>query len=92
MNEEIYNELEDELEEEYDFSQLKGGVRGKYFQQYQEGTNLVLLEPDVAKAFPSDESVNNAKIENRNYSVFSVFAQYPDQIIWYQLNNLLIQQ
>ena len=60
MNEEIYNELEDELEEEYDFSQLKGGVRGKYFQQYQEGTNLVLLEPDVAKAFPSDDSVNNA--------------------------------
>ncbi len=60
MNEEIYNELDDELEEEYDFSKLKRGVRGKYFQQYQEGTNLVLLEPDVAKAFPSDESVNNA--------------------------------
>lgn len=60
MNEEIYNELEDELEAEYDFSQLKGAVRGKYFQQYQEGTNLVLLEPDVVKAFPSDESVNKA--------------------------------
>ena len=60
MNEEIYNELEDELEDEYDFSQFKQGVKGKYFQRYQEGTNLVLLEPDVAKAFPDDESVNNA--------------------------------
>ena len=38
----------DELEEKYDFSQLKRRIRGKYFQRHQEGTNLVLLEPDNA--------------------------------------------
>ncbi|MGH2414701.1 MAG: hypothetical protein ACRDEA_13645 [Microcystaceae cyanobacterium] len=52
--------LEDELRPEYDFSQLDGGVRGKYAQRYQEGTNLVLLDPDVAQAFPTDEAVNEA--------------------------------
>lgn len=51
---------DDELRPEYDFSQLKGGVRGKYARRYQEGTNLVLLDPDVVQAFPDDESVNNA--------------------------------
>jgi len=34
------------------FSQMKGGVRGKYVERYREGTNLVLLDPDVAAAFP----------------------------------------
>lgn len=53
-------EFEDELRDEYDFSQLRGGVRGKYVERYREGTNLVLLDPDVAKAFPDDESVNEA--------------------------------
>ena len=51
---------EDELRGEYDFSQLEGGVRGKYAAQYQAGTNLVLLAPDVAEAFPTEESVNQA--------------------------------
>jgi hypothetical protein len=51
---------EDELRPEYDLSKLKGGVRGKYAQHYKEGTNLVLLEPDVAEVFPDDESVNRA--------------------------------
>ena len=54
------NEPEDELRAEYDLSQLKGGVRGKYAARYMAGTNLVLLAPDVAKAFPSDEAVNEA--------------------------------
>ena len=40
---------------EYDFS---GGVRGKYATRYARGTNLVLLEPDVAKFFPTAEDVN----------------------------------
>ena len=53
-------EFEDELRAEYEFSQLQGGVRGKYAERYREGTNLVLLDPDVAKAFPDDESVNEA--------------------------------
>ena len=51
---------EDELRPEYDLSQLKGRVRGKYVERYREGTNLVLLEPDVAEAFPDADSVNEA--------------------------------
>ena len=52
---------DNELRTEYDFSQMEGGVRSKYAERYsREGTNLVLLEPDVAKAFPSDEAVNEA--------------------------------
>lgn len=50
----------DELRPEYHREELGDGVRGKYFQNYQKGTNLVLLNPDVAKAFPTEESVNNA--------------------------------
>ena len=51
----------DELRPEYDMkSLLKGAVRGKYAQRYREGTNLVLLEPDVAQAFPSEKAVNEA--------------------------------
>lgn len=50
----------DDLRPEYDFSSLKGGVRGKYVRRFQSATNLVLLEPDLAAAFPSDEAVNEA--------------------------------
>ena len=39
---------------------LKGGVRGKYAERYRAGTNWVLLDPDVAKAFPNEEAVNDA--------------------------------
>ena len=54
-------ELNDELRPEYDMkSLLKGGVRGKYAARYREGTNLVLLEPEVAKAFPNEKAVNEA--------------------------------
>jgi hypothetical protein len=48
----------DELRPEYDFSKMQGGVRGKYVQRYRQGTNLVLLERDVASAFPTDRAVN----------------------------------
>ena len=48
---------EDEMRPEYD---LRGGVRGKYYKQYMEGTNVVLLEPDVAAVFRDSESVNQA--------------------------------
>ncbi|HEX8502088.1 MAG TPA: hypothetical protein VF659_16000 [Pyrinomonadaceae bacterium] len=51
---------EEELRPEYDFSELKGGVRGKYAGRYKEGTNLILLEPDVAAAFPDAKAVNEA--------------------------------
>jgi hypothetical protein len=48
---------EDDLRPEYD---LRGGVRGKYYKQYMEGTNVVLLDPDVAAVFRDSESVNQA--------------------------------
>ena len=51
---------ENEMCAEYDFASMKGGVRGKYVQQYRAGTNLVLLEPKLAAAFPTDEAVNRA--------------------------------
>ncbi|MBW4581557.1 MAG: hypothetical protein KME42_18455 [Tildeniella nuda ZEHNDER 1965/U140] len=54
------DELDDELRPEYDFSKMAGGVRGKYVERYRSGTNLVLLDPDVARAFPTDASVNEA--------------------------------
>jgi len=60
MKNKIDTNVDDELRAEYDLSQLQGGVRGKYVQRYNEGTNLVLLAPDVAKTFPSDEAVNEA--------------------------------
>jgi hypothetical protein len=50
----------DELLPEYDFREMKGGVRGRFAADYRRGTNLVLLDPDVAQAFTTDESVNEA--------------------------------
>ncbi len=47
----------DEMRPEYDFSP---GVRGKYFQRYMQSSNVVVLEPDVATAFPNAEAVNDA--------------------------------
>lgn len=55
------DENDDELRPEYDLRKLlKGGVRGKYAGRYRAGTNLVLLEPDVAKGFPNGRAVNEA--------------------------------
>ena len=54
------SELEDDLRSEYDLSKLKFVGRGIYAKRYRSGTNLVLLEPDVRRAFPDDESVNEA--------------------------------
>ena len=56
----VESEEEDDLRPQYDFSQMKGGVRGKYVDRYREGTNLVLLDPDVAAAFPDAKAVNDA--------------------------------
>ena len=50
----------DDLRPEYDLSQLKGGVRGKYYREATAGTNLVLIEPELASVFPDTESVNRA--------------------------------
>jgi hypothetical protein len=48
---------DDEMLPEYD---LTGGVRGKYVERYRQGTNVVLLEPELAKVFTSSEAVNDA--------------------------------
>jgi len=39
---------------------MKGGVRGKYVKRYRAGTNLILLDPELAKAFPTEAAVNDA--------------------------------
>ena len=70
--------LNDELRLEYDMkSLLKGGVRGKYATRYRTGTNLVLLEPEVAKAFPNEKAVNEAlKLVMRLKKVQEEAGQY----------------
>jgi hypothetical protein len=52
----------DDLRPEYDLSGLKGGGRGKYYNQTAAGPNLVLLVPDVARAFPDRLSMNRAPL------------------------------
>ena len=46
---------DNEMRDHYDFT---GGVRGKYARRYAEGTNVVMLDPDVARVFPNREAVN----------------------------------
>lgn len=61
MKKEISSDIKDELRSEYDLAELlKGGVRGKYAARYRAGTNVVLLAPDVAQAFPTEDAVNEA--------------------------------
>ena len=52
--------LDPDIRAEYDFASMTGGVRGKYAERYRAGVNLVLLEPEVAKAFPTADAVNEA--------------------------------
>lgn len=60
MKKHVNNKTQDELRPAYDLARLKGGVRGKYAEQFKAGTNLVLLSPDVAGYFPDEQSVNAA--------------------------------
>jgi hypothetical protein len=57
MSEMQNNTADPDMKAEYDFSK---GIRGKYAQRYAEGTNVVVLAPDVAVAFPTSEAVNTA--------------------------------
>lgn len=50
----------DTLRDEYPESLIKSGVRGKYAKSYREGTNVVLLDPDLHELFPNSEAVNRA--------------------------------
>ena len=60
MRKESVKRGRDDLRREYDLARLTGGVRGKYYKQVTAGTNLVLLDPDVARAFPDSNSVYRA--------------------------------
>ena len=60
MSQEIKAPLDDDLRDEYDATMLQHGVRGKYTQRITAGSKIVRLAPDVAAAFPTDESVNEA--------------------------------
>ncbi len=51
------DDQKDEMREQYDFS---SGVRGKYASRYAEGSNVVILDPDVAEHFRTAEDVNKA--------------------------------
>ena len=57
MNQEPNNEHDDDMRDEYDFT---GGVRGKYVNRFAKGSNVVVLDPDVAQIFTDSESVNQA--------------------------------
>lgn len=50
----------DDLRPEYRFSEMEGGVRGKYAVRFRGGTNLVKIDPDVAEVFADDTAVNEA--------------------------------
>jgi hypothetical protein len=52
--------LNGEMRPEYDFASMKGGVRGKYVKRLRERSNIVVLEPEVAEAFPNERAVNQA--------------------------------
>ena len=51
---------DNDMRAEYDFAAMKGGARGKYASRYRAGTNLALLDPEMARAFPTDQAVNRA--------------------------------
>jgi len=57
MNQYVHQNDNDEIRPEYDFSH---GVRGKHYEAYRAGTNVVFLDPDVAQAFADSASVNQA--------------------------------
>jgi len=48
------------MRREYDFRSMKGGVRGKYVGRVRESTNIVVIEPEVVEAFPTERAVNEA--------------------------------
>ena len=50
----------DDLRPEYDLSKLGKGERGKYFKRYSEGSNVVVIDPDLTEAFPNAKAVNDA--------------------------------
>ncbi len=60
MKKRIEHRKTDEMRREYDFASMTGGVRGKHYEEYRQATNIVVLERDVAEAFPTENAVNEA--------------------------------
>ena len=59
------NQLEnDDLRPEYSTELIRSGIRGKYAKRFKEGSNVVVIDPDLSDAFPNSEAVNEAL---RNY-------------------------
>jgi len=54
------NSDKDTLRDEYPEDLIKSGVRGKYTKSYREGTNIVLIDPDLHEVFPDSDAVNRA--------------------------------
>jgi hypothetical protein len=52
--------LENGMRAEYDFASMRGGVRGKYVEKLRQESNIVVLDPEIAQAFPTGEAVNAA--------------------------------
>ena len=63
---------DDSLRSEYDLKSLGKGIRGKYYERYREGTNVVVIDSDLTKQFPNTKAVNDALrelLESRNRPV-----------------------
>lgn len=60
MKKNIEHRVNGDMPPEYDFAPMKAGVRGKHYEQYRKGTNVVPIDPDVAAAFPTEDAVNEA--------------------------------
>ena len=56
----LYEQNEDTLRHEYPADLIRSGVHGKYASRYQEGRNVVAIDPDLHKIFPDSESINCA--------------------------------
>jgi hypothetical protein len=65
------------MRDEYDFSKMTNVVRGKHYKEYQKDTNIVLLAPDGAAAFPNSDAVTNDAEEAARF-----YAQtFPDSSV-----------
>ena len=79
MNPQIPQSDSDEMRPEYDFSQ---GVRGKHYRAYRAGTKVVFLEPDIAEAFPTSASVNEAlRLLVQLAKTKAVVGSRPDRVV-----------
>lgn len=54
------SDKDEDLRAEYDLAKLGKGVRGKYFERYREGSNVVTIDPDLTAVFPNAKAVNDA--------------------------------